>query len=315
MPGPRQLLPPIALALALVTLAATSAVAQAVANNETDVSVALPAYPIGAGPVVAIDEGHNDYHTLEGRYAPFAAVLANDGYRVVPFRDRFDSRTLGQINVLVIANPLASANVGAGKWKLPTPSAFEGGEIEAIRTWVRNGGALFMIADHMPFAGAVGPLAAAFGFRFDNDYATKADGKTPEIFTQEEKTLGDNAVTRGAGRGPAVTEVQTFVGSSFRAPAAATPLMTLDESWTLLYPAEAGKFDAQTPRRRATRADLRGAMLGYGKGRVVVVSEAALFTNQLINGAPYGFGQLSARQDKQFLINVLEWLSRAPGSR
>jgi hypothetical protein len=217
--------------------------------------------------------------------------------------------------VLVIANPLAPSNVGPGNWKLPTPSAFEDGEIDAVKTWVGDGGALFLIADHMPFAGAVSALAASFGFTFENAYAAKGDGKPPEIFTREGNTLSDNAVTRGGGRGPAVTEVQTFVGSSFRAPAAAAPLMTLDEGWTLLYPAEAGKFDAQTPQRPATRADLRAAMLEYGKGRVVVVSEAALFTNQLINGAAYGFGQPSARQDKQLLINILEWLSRAPGSK
>lgn len=301
----------IAAALALTAMVPRVA-AQAVVNPETDVSVEHPAYRAGTGPVVAIDEGHNNYHTLEGRYAPFGAVLKNDGFRVVSSGGRFEPSVLAGMNVLVISNPLASSNVDT--WKLPTPSAFDSAEIEAVRTWVQGGGALFLIADHMPFAGAASDLAGVFGFAFDNAYAVKGDGLTAEIFSQDAKTLADNAVTRGLGRGPAVTEVQTFMGSSFRAPAAALPIMTLDEGWALLYPEVAGKFDAAVRRRPATRLDLRGAALSYGNGRVVVVSEAALFTNQLVKGAPYGFGQPSAKQDKQLLINIVEWLGRTPRS-
>lgn len=306
-----QVLLSIAAALALLTTAPKVA-AQAVVNPETDVSVAHPAYRAGAGPIVAIDEGHNNYHTLEGRYAPFGAVLKNNGFRVAPSVGRFETGSLGGIAVLVISNPLASSNVDS--WKLPTPSAFDSSEIEAVRTWVHSGGALLLIADHMPFAGAASDLAAAFGFAFDNAYAVKGDGLTPEIFSREAKTLGDNTITNGLGREPAITEVQTFMGSSFRGPAATVPIMTLDEGWVLLYPEEAGKFDAAVRRRPATRLDFRGAALNYGNGRVVVVSEAALFTNQLVKGAPYGFGQPSAKQDKQLLINIVEWLGQTPRS-
>lgn len=298
------------LALTLIG-SAPQAAAQAVSNIQTDVSVSRPAYRPGAGPVVALDEGHNNYHTLEGRYAPFGAVLTSDGYRTVPLRGRFTAQALAPIGVLVIANPLAPSNVES--WTLPTPSAFDGAEIEAVKTWVENGGALLLVADHMPFAGAASALAEGFGFQFDNAYAVKGDGKSPEIFSRDAKTLADSAITRGAGRGPAVTEVQTFMGSSFRAPPTAVPIMSLDEGWALLYPAEVGKFGAATPKRPATRSDLRAAALDYGKGRVVVISEAAFLTHQLVNGAPYGFGQPSAPQDKQFLVNVVEWLSRAPG--
>lgn len=307
----RQFFLRTAVSLALTVIAPPVA-AQAVANNETDVSVEHPAYGIGAGPVVALDAGHNNYHTLDGRYAPFGAVLKNNGFRVVPLGGRFDPGALANINVLVISNPLAPSNVET--WSLPTPSAFDSAEIETVKTWVQGGGALFLIADHMPFAGAGSDLARAFGFEFDNAYAVKGDGRSAEIFSLEAGTLADNAITRGFGRGPSVTEVQTFMGSSFRAPSAALPIMTLDEEWALFYTEAAGKFDASVRRRAATRADLRGAALSYGKGRIVVVSEAALFTNQLVNGVPHGFGRPSARQNKQFLINIVEWLSQSPRS-
>lgn len=307
----RARLSAVGVSLALAAMASPpGAAAQAVADNETDVSVDQPLYPPGAGPLVALDEGHNNYHTLEGRYAPFGAVLRNDGYRLTSLRGRMDSAALRPVRVLVVANPLAASNVGGGNWKLPTPSAFSDEEIRVLQAWVRKGGALFLIADHMPFAGAASELGRAFGFEFENAYAVKGDGKAPEIFSQADGSLAENAVTRGGGRRPAVDEVQTFTGSAFRAPPTALPIMRLDEGWTLLYPTEAGRFDAETSRRTATRDDLRGAALTYGKGRVVVVSEAALFTNQLVQGKPYGFGRPSAGQDKQLLLNIVEWLSK-----
>lgn len=33
-----------------------------------------PAYSNKNGPAIYIDEAHNNFHTLEGRYAPFALV-------------------------------------------------------------------------------------------------------------------------------------------------------------------------------------------------------------------------------------------------
>ncbi|WP_296597449.1 DUF4350 domain-containing protein [Phenylobacterium sp.] len=299
---------PVAFLSALALLAAPGpAWSQAVANSETDLSVAHPAYPTGAGPVVALDEGHHNYHTLEGRYAPFAAVLRHDGYRVSALRGEFSAAKLSTVRVLVIANALAPSN--AQSWKLPTPSAFAPAEIAAVQAWVKGGGALFLIADHMPFAGAATDLAKAFDFAFENVAAVKGDGRTPEIFTPGDGTLVESPITRGSGRAAPVSEAQTFTGSAFRAPAGAIPILRLDEGWALLYPSEWAKFDPETPRRAATRDDLRAAALVYGKGRIVVVSEAAMFTNQLVKGAPYGFGQPSARQDKQLLLNIVEWLT------
>ncbi|MGB0915797.1 MAG: hypothetical protein ACPGVI_06975, partial [Crocinitomicaceae bacterium] len=39
-------------------------------------------------------------------------------------------------------------------------------EITFIKNWVKKGGKLVLIADHMPFAGAANDLAKAFGFEF-----------------------------------------------------------------------------------------------------------------------------------------------------
>lgn len=301
------------IALIVVLTGASSfsaAVAEQLADMSGDLSVAAPKYGRGEGPVVAIDAAHHNFHTAEGRYAPFASVLRNDGFKVVSLDKTIAAASLASVQVLVIANALDASNVKS--WKLPTPSAFTDEEVETLRQWVSGGGSVLIIADHMPFAGAAQKLAAAFGFTFDNDYAAKGDGSAPEVFSRSAGTLPENAITRGTRGGAGVTEVQTFIGSSFRAPPGATPLMLMDDGWTLFEPSAAGKFDEETPRRPATSQDLRGAALAYGKGRVVVISEAAFLTNQIVNGAPYGFGLATAAQDKQFLLNVVEWLGRAP---
>lgn len=56
------------------------------ANNSIDQNynptILNPAYSKDSGPAVYIDEGHNNYHTMNGMYKPFAILLKNDGYRV-----------------------------------------------------------------------------------------------------------------------------------------------------------------------------------------------------------------------------------------
>ncbi len=48
------------------------------ADTGFNVSVARPAFT-GWHPRVAIDEAHNNFHTAEGRYKPFADLMSNDG--------------------------------------------------------------------------------------------------------------------------------------------------------------------------------------------------------------------------------------------
>lgn len=113
-----------------------------------------PAFPEGEGPVVLIDENHQNFHTSEGRYQPFAHLLRRDGYEVKSLESSITMDALKEADILVISNALSKSNVD--NWKLPTPSAFTDQEIQTLQGWVKNGGSLLLIADHMPFPGAVG---------------------------------------------------------------------------------------------------------------------------------------------------------------
>jgi hypothetical protein len=49
--------------------------------------VAAPAFAAGSGPLVLIDEAHQNLRTATGRYAAFAAVAAADCFRVEPAKN------------------------------------------------------------------------------------------------------------------------------------------------------------------------------------------------------------------------------------
>jgi hypothetical protein len=278
-----------------LALLAAPASAQQVSDPNADVSVASPAYAAGGGPIIAIDASHKNFHTLGGRYAAMAAVARSDGYRVVSLDAAPSARTLSQAKILVIANAL---------------SPFTSEEVAVIHAWVEAGGALLLIADHMPFGASADGLAKSFGFRFEDSFAFEAV-RGPESFSMQNGRLIDGPITRGQSKGKPVDEVYAFTGTVLHAPSAATPLLRLGTGWSILSPKEPWKFDDATPARPSNDADLRGAAMEVGKGRIAFFSEAAMFTAQVANGGgQMGFNYPKAGQNKQYLLNVLHWLSR-----
>jgi hypothetical protein len=279
-----------------LALLATPALAQQVPDAKADVSVAAPAWAKDDGPVLAIDAAHKNFHTLDGRYAPFAALARNDGFRVVGNDASFTAEGLSKIKLLVMANAASDL----------TPA-----EIKAVRAWVEGGGSLLLIADHMPFAHAADGVAQAFGFRFEDSYAFEPV-RGPEQFSTLNGRLLDSPVTRGGAKVTAIDSVYAFTGTVLHAPPAATVVMRLGTGWTILYPKEPWKFDG-VPQRPSDDKDLRGAILAVGKGRVAMFSEAAMFSAQRQGEtATMGFNYPPAAQNKPFILNVLHWLGQRP---
>lgn len=272
-------------------------------------SVAHPAFAAAAGPLVLLDEAHNNFHTVAGRYAPFAALLRRDGFVVEPLRDHFTDAALARVKVLVIANAMADRN--KGNWTLPTPSAFDTGEIAAVRRWVVAGGSLLLIADHMPFGGATAALASAFGVYMTNGFATDSCHADEFVFTRAQGLSRVHPIVRGRNASERIDSVRTFTGQAFRADSTAVPLLVLAPGTILLLPSEAWKFSDATPVMPADGM-LQGAALRVGRGRVAVFGEAAMFSAQVSGGErrPMGMNAPSAGQNPQFLLNVMHWLVR-----
>jgi hypothetical protein len=295
---------------AALALTAIPADAQQVPDSAFAPSIARPAFAEGAGPAVLVDEAHTNFHTTDGRYYAFAQLLRRDGYVVRGLREPFTRASLAGARVLVIANALHASNATA--WNLPTPSAFTPGEIAAVEAWVREGGSLLLIADHMPFPGAADSLAAAFGVEMSNSFAVDSTEEESRFrFSRGNGLLADHAITRGRGDAERVDSVDTFTGQAFRVTEdGAQPLLTLAAGTVLLLPEVAWQFSAQTPRRPAGGL-LHGAVLRHGQGRVAVFGEAAMFSAQLAgpDRRPMGMNDPTAPQNVQFLLNVLHWLT------
>ena len=76
---------PLTLCAYLLMTLCGSAQAQQMGDPNFHPRIDNPAHPAGKGPIVLIDGAHNNFHTAEGRYKPFAELLGKDGYRVTPF--------------------------------------------------------------------------------------------------------------------------------------------------------------------------------------------------------------------------------------
>ncbi len=276
--------------------------AQQIADPDFNYIIDTPLFEKGQGMTVAIDEGHNNFHTLEGRYAAFAKLLAKDGFQMTSLKGKVSAAKLRDIDVLVISNPIHESNLG--HWVLPNPSAYSKKEINAINNWVRKGGRLFLIADHMPFGGAAENLGKSFGFTFTNGFARWPKRNGFDTFSVSAKTIDHHEVTEE------INQVMTFTGQAFQIPSSAKGLLRFPKGSFSLEPDTAWRFNEDTYRRDIENW-YQGAVLEYGKGRVAVFGEAAMFTTQLAGPqkVKVGMNTLGAEQNAELLRNVMRWLS------
>lgn len=280
---------------------------QQVADTNYCPAIINPAYAAGKGPVVFIDEGHNNFHTMGGRYRPFATLVERDGYRVRPCTGTFTASSLNGCRILVISNALNEFNIQ--RWYKPVMPAFTPEEVETVREWVNEGGSLFLIADHMPMGGAAKNMAAAFDFSFTDGFAMDTTHRGPAFFYRSDNTLSDNIITDGRNIKERVDSIASFTGQAFQLPAGATSIMKLSPGYMLMLSDTAWVFDSTTK-----YTDISGwsqaAYRKYGKGRVVVCGEAAMFSAQLAGPQkmPAGMNSPVAKDNHQLLLNIIHWL-------
>jgi hypothetical protein len=294
----------VILITALVPFCFIVSSAQQVPDTVFTYSIEKPAYYLGTGPVVSIDEGHNNFHTRSGRYAAFSRLLTSDGYRLKSLYDTtITESSLTGIDILVIANPLHHSNIS--QWILPTPSAYTEAEIVIIRNWVAKGGSLFLIADHMPFAGAAQALGEAFGVQFVNGFALDNRRRDLEEFTCQNGLNCSNGILDLDG-----DTIITFTGSAFKIQQKHYPLLMLNETYTVLIPEVAWEFNSNTPFIEGGSFEQVAAM-EFGEGKLIISAEAAMFSAQLsgVNRSPVGFNLPEAQDNCAFLLNLVHWLS------
>ncbi len=264
-----------------------------------------PTFGFGEGPTICIDQAHFNMHTVSGTYATVAGIWRADGYVVEAFTWAFTSNALQACSALVIANALHERNRLQGDatdWSLPNPSAFTPSEIAAVRDWVRVGGALLLIADHMPFPGAAADLATAFGVQFNNGFARETNPDSGDlVFRRAAGLLPAHPITDGRSAAEWIDSVTTDAGQAFQVNEPFDPLLVIPEGVVSLMPEVAWEFTDDTP-RIPVGGWLQGAAGRFGDGRLVVFGEASQFR-------PEDDGESLPGQNGQFALNVIRWLS------
>jgi hypothetical protein len=277
---------------------------QQMADPDFDTKVARPAYRRN-GPKVLIDEAHHNFHTAGGRYRPLADLLRSDGYQVAAGTGKFSPEGLKPHRVLVIANA-----VGAPTLSDPAASqpAFTAEECDAVRDWVRAGGALLLITDHAPTGAANQILADRFGVEMskgstaDEENFDKAAGRSSIVFSRENTTLADHPVTRGRSDLEKVNRVLTFTGQSLKGPAGSASFLKLAST---AYDEPPGGGKTVSAQGRA-----QGLAFAFGKGRVVMLGEAAMMSAQVVGQPPRKMGMnVPGSDNRQLALNILHWLS------
>ena len=282
---------------------------QQVADPDFDTKVVNPAYTT-RHPTVFLDEAHNNFHTASGRYKPFADLISNDGYKVIPNKQKFSKATLKGCDVLVISNALGAVAMGSPEASNP---AFTEEECDAVRDWVRQGGNLLLIADHAPMGAANERLGLRFGVEMSKGY-TGDPANRDEVsrsdsnlkFNLENKLLGDHPITRGRNDSERVSRVISFTGQSLKGPNDSVAFMKLANTAVDFTPGPQGSEG--TTKSAAGRA--QGIAFKFGKGRVVVLGEAGMMSAQLAGPDKRKFGMNRPGIDNRPLaLNIMHWLS------
>lgn len=265
-----------------------------------------PAFPHGEGPLVLIDEAHNNFHTAVGTYKPFATLIERDGYVVRRMKDRIDPERLRFAKILVIADAQPPP-------RKADPPTFSKHEIDILNAWVREGGSLFLITDHMPDPAAIEKLADSFGVKVNNGYVLNgyfSGQEKPIVFKKSDKSLAEGPISNGRDLSEKVDAIATFSGSAFKAGKEFQPVLIFRSDKRSWMPKKLYDFDEKTP-SISVAGWYQGAVAKFGRGKVAFFSEAAMFTAQIFDRGKMrvGMNHPLAKDNARFLLNVMHWLS------
>ncbi len=303
--------------LSILLLISCETWGQQVSDPDFDTKVARPAYT-KQPPRVLFDEAHANFHTAGGRYKPLAELVSNDGYEVTPNKDKFSRKFIDGYHILVIANALGADSVKSPEWSsgwflAGARPAFSEEECDAVRDWVKEGGALLLISDHRPFGGAVETLAQRFNIEVSKGYVfDKANLDERGIyrndltFTRKDGGVTEHPITKGRNEAERINRVMTFVGQSLKGPT---------DSATILKFADTA-IDRQnlaaTTREDSVAGRAQAIAMKFGKGRVVMLGEAAMLSAQVGSGGKESskFGMnVPGIDNRQLALNIMHWLS------
>jgi hypothetical protein len=277
------------------------------ADNDFDVTVKTPAYKDNK-PVVLFDEGHNNFHTTNGLYEPFANLIKNDGYDLKTLKTSVTMEALKPSGIYVIVN-------AKGKGDLNDTPAFTENETETIKNWVINGGSLLLIADHFPYGSAVENLGNKLGIDFQKGmvqdsvfFDKKSNDQSQLEFSKENKLLTEHPITKG------INKVITFTGQSLKCSSCISFLTLSDVAYDMtpktkvLKDGDNTRVEVTYENPQSAKGRSQGVALRLGKGKIVCLGEAAMLTVQK-NRDDSKVGMNYNPDNKKLALNIMHWLT------
>src|SRR5262249_50966053 len=128
------------------------------------------------------------------------------------------------------------------------------------------------------------------------------------IFSAENKLLGDHAITKGRNDKEKVSRIVSFTGQSLKGPEGSVAFLKLSDSAVDRLPPDLTKSASAAGRAQ-------GVAFKLGKGRVVVLGEAAMLSAQIIpdkdkDKEPRRMGMnFPGIDNRQLVLNLMHWLS------
>lgn len=289
----------------LCLLSFSNARAQQTADPKFDTRVDKPAFTKNF-PRVLFDEAHNNLDNTSGRYRPFADLLFNDGYHIAVNRQPFTKQSLATHKILIITNPLSVEDVDEEGADHP---AFTSEECEAVNDWIHSGGALLLIVDAVPFGSATEILATRLGIEMSKTQTIDPANTEKElampgviVYSRENHQLAESSITNGRDATERLDRVLVFSGQSLKGPPG---------SDTFLKLADTALEEVEAPGKNTSAAGrAQGIAFRLGKGRVVVLGDAAMLSAQLTGSDNQPVGMNVANVDNRKLaLNIMHWLS------
>ncbi len=283
-------------------------------DMRTDMSVNLPAFKAENSPAVLFDAGHGNFHNITSTYKPFATLLNNDGIALSTHAGQFTHGALQNIDLLIIANATGEEQKDGGM-----TSAFSVSEIDVLKGWISQGGALLLIADHDPFGSASADLARALGVGMESVWTVDALRQNPEIgrstwleYSPENGGLGIHPILQAETSESAIQRVISFTGQSLSFDSTWTSILQLSDSARNYYTrADASIASMDTSTYFPVPGQSQLIACEYGTGRIVIAGEAAMFTAQEVRiffktmRAGFNYGDYD---NKQLVLNIIRWL-------
>jgi len=264
------------------------------ADTTFDIYVTTPAC-IESCPTILIDEAHRNRMTAGRLYKPFANLLSADGFKIVQGQIPFTEQLLENIKVVVIASPFAELKID---------------EINALVGWIRKGGSLLAITDHSNLK--INDLLQPLGVQTPDVEATNDPfhGGRGIVFSEKDNLLGNHPIIRGRNDSERIRKVYSFGGRSIIGPQGSSTLLPLSNSAIDYLPIDPAQRNISRVPVKTKGLRSHGVAFDFGKGKVVVISEARMLTalKYTRDGSLSGMNTFGS-DNKQFVLNIVRWLT------